>query len=113
MEATFGHTSRGGFNLFLVGHIYRYQKSLAGDLSRWKCDSSGRNSRCSGFAVTRGKGPGCDVVNLGPHGANCDPGDSRKDSSAIRQAVIQAASGTSGVTPTRAVAEHLAGLGKA
>ena len=33
MGATFGPTSREGFKIFLGGHIYRYQKSLACDLS--------------------------------------------------------------------------------
>ena len=33
MEATFAPTSRGGLKICLGGHIYRYQKSLAGDLS--------------------------------------------------------------------------------
>ena len=112
MEATFAPTSRGGLKICLGGHIYRYQKSLAGDLSRWKCGNSDRDFRCAGFAVTRGRGPGCDVVNLGPHGANCEPGDSRKDASAIRHAVIQTAGGTSGVTVTCAAAENLAGNGE-
>ena len=112
MGAAFPPEPRGGFRLCLGGRICRYQKSQAGDLSRRKCDSADRDFRRAGFAVTRGRGPGCDVVNLGPHGANCGPGVSRKDASAIRHAVIQTAGGTSGVTPTRAVADHLAGDGE-
>ena len=33
METAFPLTSRGGFKLCLGGHIYRYQKCLAGGLS--------------------------------------------------------------------------------
>ena len=48
-----------------------------------------------------------------PRGSNCEPVESRKGASAIRRALIQTAGGTStsGVTPTRAVAENLAGDG--
>ena len=57
------------------------------------------------------RGPVCDIVNLGPRGAICEPGGQRKRASAIRHAVIQAAGGTSGVAPTGAATENLDGEG--
>ena len=112
MESTFPPKPRGWLKLFVGGQIYRYQKCLAGGLSRWKCDIDERDFRCAGFALTRRRGPRCVVVNLGPHGANCEPGESRKDTPAIRHAVIQTAGGASGVTPTRGVGGNLAGDGE-
>ena len=96
----------------LGGHAYRYQKDLAGGSTRWKCGNQSRQFRCLGYAVTRGVGAGCEIVNLGPHAPTCEPGESKGDAKAIRHAVIDTAAGAAGVTPTRAVAENLAGAGE-
>ena len=96
----------------LGGHTYRYQKDLSGGNTRWKCGNQSRQFRCLGYAVTRGVGAGCEIVNLGPHAATCEPGESKGEAKAIRHAVIDTAAGASGVTPTRAVAENLAGAGE-
>ena len=60
----------------------------------------------------QGAGAGCELANLGPHALTCEPGGSKGDANAIRHAVVDAAAGVAGVSPTRAVAENLAGAGE-
>ena len=112
MEAVFGPASRRGAtqsrgNISYGGHLYRFQKALAGGQFRWKCVRDERYFKRAGFAVTVGSVAGAAVVRSGSHASRCEPIASMADVAIIRQDVRVNAC-TAGSNPAISVAQCLA-----
>ena len=73
MDVTFIPTTGGNFKVCLMGHVYRYQKTLSDGTHRWKCFKAGPKFHCLGHIRTDTRSVGLRVPETGAHSASCDP----------------------------------------